>query len=79
MWEAPQVPNGTIPKTTPAVGHKITLHIFGFGDPSGSQQVLDGDRREGVRRKAMAHVQDLYSNETLLVIEVDSEPVVDLS
>ena len=49
-------------------------------DPSGGtgHQVLDGDRCEGVRRKAMAHVQDLYPNETLLVIKVDGEPVVDL-
>ncbi len=52
----------------------------GTFDPSGrtGQQVLYGDRSEGIRRKAMAHVQDLYSNETLLVIEVDGEPVVDL-
>ena len=26
----------------------------------------------------MAHVQDLYPNETLLVIKVDGEPMVDL-
>ena len=36
MWEAPQVPNNSIPKIAPTVEHKITLAysfpiFFGFG------------------------------------------------
>ncbi len=46
MWEAPQVPNSSIPKIAPTVEHKITLAysfpiLFGFGT-CGASHIPEG-------------------------------------